>query len=170
MSLKSTFARLEKLTSEISVGNFGSSEPWQGGDVVIRTDRPTTSPDTFYPPPRFVVTEFVGQLSWLFEKARDAFKSLDGYGFWKEEFFGRLGNSANRYIERHERHTPEALLLAVIHEAFCVAEEMESGEFRALSISINNEIYDDIFREIDAEGLADRAEVDAFIKSLGIDA
>jgi len=46
---------------------------------------------------------------------------------------------------------------------------MENGEFKALSISVNNEIYDDIFREIEAEGIAEKSEVDAYIKSLGID-
>lgn len=45
---------------------------------------------------------------------------------------------------------------------------METGDFKVLPITMNNMIYDDIFREIDDEGLADAAEVDAFIKSLGI--
>jgi len=163
-------ANLEKLSSEIASGHVGrSSEPWQGADVVITEDLPVVQSDSFYPTPRFVVTKHVGQLSWLFEEARDAFIGLDGYGFWKEEFFGRLGNSAIRFIRRHEQHSPEALLLAVIHEAFCIAEEMENGEFKALSISVNNEIFDDIFREIEAEGLAEQSEVNTFIKSLGID-
>jgi len=171
VTLAKSVAQLEKLSSEIASGHVGrSSEPWQGADVVITEDLPVIQSDTFYPAPRFVVTEHVRELSWLFENARDAFKGLDGYGFWKEEFFGRLGNSANRYITRLPKHTAEALLLAVLHEAFCIAEEMEAGEFRALSISINNEIYDDIFREIEAEGLAEKSEVDAFIESLGIEA
>ena len=170
MNLAKSVAQLSRLSSEIASGEIGVSEPWQGADVLIRKDLHVVRSDSFYPAPRIVVTEHFGQLSWLFEKARDAFKGLDGYGFWKEEFFGRLGNSANRYIQRHEQHTAKALLLAVIHEAFCIAEEMEIGEFKALSISINNEIYDDIFREIEAEGLAEQSEVDTFIKSLGIDA
>jgi len=169
MSLSKTIARLENISSAVASGKIGSAQPWQGADVVITEDLPVIQSDSFYPAPRFVVTKHVGQLSWLFEEARDAFIGLDGYGFWKEEFFGRLGNSANRYLKRHEQHTAEALLLAVLHEAFCIAEEMESGEFRALSISINNEIYDDIFREIEAEGIAEKSEVDAYIKSLGID-
>jgi len=169
MSLSRTIARLEKISSEVASGKIGSAQPWQGADVEIRRDQPFVTASSFYPAPRVVVTEHVGELSWLFENARDAFKGLDGYGFWKEEFFGRLGNSAIRFMNRHEQHTPEALLLAVIHEAFCIAEEMEIGEFKALSISINNEIFDDIFREIEAEGLAEQSEVDTFIKSLGID-
>jgi hypothetical protein len=45
---------------------------------------------------------------------------------------------------------------------------MEAGDFQVLSVSLNNEIYDDIFREIESEGLADSLEVDAFMESLGI--
>lgn len=169
MNLAKSVAQLRRLSSEIASGKIGVSEPWQGADVEIRRDLQFVTASSFYPAPRVVVTEHVGELSWLFEKARDAFKGLDGYGFWKEEFFGRLGNSATRFINRHDQHTPEALLLAVIHEAFCIAEEMEIGQFKALSISINNEIFDDLFREIEAEGLAEQSEVDTFIKSLGID-
>ena len=169
MNLSRSIARLKGISSKVAAGNIGMAQPWQGADVIITEVLPVIPADSFYPAPRFVVTEHVGQLSWLFEEARDAFIGLDGYGFWKEEFFGRLGNSANRYLKRHEQHTAEALLLAVLHEAFCIAEEMETGEFRALSISINNEIYDDIFREIEAEGIAEKSEVDAYIKSLGID-
>lgn len=170
MNLSTSIARLKEISSEVAAGNIGIAQPWQGADVIITEALPVIPADSFYPAPRFIVTEHVEQLSWLFEKARDAFIGLDGYGFWKEEFFGRLGNSANRYLKRHEQPTAEALLLAVLHEAFCIAEEMETGEFRALSISINNEIYDDIFREIEAEGIAEKSEVDAFIKLLGIEA
>jgi hypothetical protein len=94
--------------------------------------------------------------------------SLEGYGFWKEEFFGRLGNAANRYLSRNVQNSAQKLLLAVAHEAFCILEEMEAGDFQVLSVSLNNEIYDDIFREIESEGLADSLEVDAFMESLGI--
>jgi hypothetical protein len=169
MSLVRIISRLEKLASEISGGNIGNSEPWHGADVLIRNDLPAPQSDSFYPSPRYVITEHVRQLSWLFENARDAFVSLEGYGFWKEELFGRLGNAANRYIGKQPSPTVQKLLLAVVHEAFAVVEEMQIGEFRALSISINNDIYDDLFREIESEGLAEKSEVDAYIKSLGID-
>ena len=45
---------------------------------------------------------------------------------------------------------------------------MEAGEFHVLPVTMNNVIYDDIFREIESEGLADSAEVDEFLRSLGI--
>lgn len=99
---------------------------------------------------------------------RDSFIDLEGYGLWKEELFGRLGNSADRYVTRSVGTSAKALLLAVMHEAFCILEEMEAGEFQVLPVTINNAIYDDIFREIESEGLADSAEVDEFIRSLGI--
>jgi len=171
VTLAKIVANLEKLSSEIASGHVGrSSEPWQGADVVITEDLPVIQSDSFYPAPRFVVTKHVGQLSWLFENLRDAFNNLEGYGFWKEEFFGRLGNAATRYLSRQPNAKVETLLLAVIHEAFCITEEMEGGNFTVLPVTINNGIYDDIFKEIETEGLADQYEVDDFIKSLGIDA
>lgn len=164
-----SFTLLKKISSEIAMGNIGVSEPWQGADVVITRKLPSIPANSFYPSPRFVVTEYDGQLSWLFENIRDVFHDVESYGFWKEELFGRLGNAANRYIQKHESHIVQKLLLAVVHEALCVAEEIETGEFRTLSISFNNEIYDDLFREIEIEGIAQKSEVDSFIKSLGID-
>lgn len=170
MKLSKSVKLLEILSSEIVLGKISIADPWRGADVEIRDNLPAVSADSFYPTPRFVITEHVGQLSWLFENVRDAFRNLEGYGFWKEEFFGRLGNAATRYLSRQPDVRVEKLLLAVIHEAFCIAEEMEGGNFTVLPVTIGNEIYDDLFKEIETEGLADQSEVDNFIKSLGIDA
>ena len=170
MNLAKSVSQLKKISSDIASGNIRVSEPWQGADVEIRNNLPKVLTDSFYPAPRFVITEHVGQLSWLFENLRDAFNNLEGYGFWKEEFFGRLGNAATRYLSRQPNAKVEKILLAVMHEAFCIAEEMEGGNFTVLPVTIGNEIYDDLFKEIEAEGLADQSEVDNFIKSLGIEA
>lgn len=170
MNLAKSVPQLKKISSDIASGNIRVSEPWQGADVEIRNNLPKVLTDSFYPAPRFVITEHVGQLSWLFENLRDAFNNLEGYGFWKEEFFGRLGNAATRYLSRQPNAKVEKILLAVMHEAFCIAEEMEGGNFTVLPVTIDNEIYDDLFKELEAEGLADQSEVDNFIKSLGIEA
>ena len=166
--MQKQFIALQNLSKLIAFGSIGKAKTWQGADVVI-SDKPlSVDTDSFYPQSRSVVTSFASELSWLFENLRDAFMSLEGYGFWKEEFFGRLGNAANRYLSRNVQHSAQKLLLAVAHEAFCILEEMEAGDFQVLSVSLNNEIYDDIFREIESEGLADSLEVDAFMESLGI--
>lgn len=156
------------LSSKIASNSIGRANHWQGADVVISELPLASEPNSFYPSPRSVVTSYSSELSWLFECLRDAFISLEGYGFWKEEFFGRLGNAANRFLARNINHSCQKLLLAVIHEAHCILEEMETGDFQVLPISINNMIYDDVFREIENEGSADATEVDEFIKSLGI--
>lgn len=168
MSLHKQVVALELLSSKVASNSIGKANHWQGADVVISEKPLKIEPNSFYPAPRSVVTSFSSELSWLFESLRDLFIDLDGYGFWKEELFGRLGNAANRYLARSSNQSCQKLLLAVVHEAHCILEEMETGDFQVLPITINNMIYDDIFREIDDEGLADAAEVDAFIKSLGI--
>jgi hypothetical protein len=168
ISLHKQVAALELLSSKIASGEIGKAKDWQGADVVISQNPLEVEPNSFYPSPRNVVSSFSSELSWLFECLRDVFISLEGYGFWKEEFFGRIGNAANRFSARNINHSRQKLLLAVIHEAHCILEEMENGDFQVLPISINNMIYDDVFREIENEGSAGAAEVDEFIKSLGI--
>lgn len=161
-------AALEILSRKIASGEIGKAKDWQGADVVISQNPLEVDPNSFYPSPRNVVTSFSSELSWLFENLRDTFINLEGYGFWKEELFGRFGNASNRFLARNVNSISQKLLLAVIHEAHCILEEMENGEFQALPITVNNMIFDDVFREIEIEGSADAAEVDAFIKSLGI--
>jgi len=168
ISIDKQFVALQNLSGQIASDSIGKAKGWQGADVVISEEPLSVEPKSFYPVPRNVVTSYSAELSWLFESLRDAYTDLEGYGFWKEEFFGRLGNSASRYLTRNSRTSAKTLLLAVIHEAFCILEEMEAGEFQVLSVSINNAIYDDIFRDIESEGLVDSAEVDEFIRSLGI--
>jgi hypothetical protein len=64
---------------------------WGGADVVISGEAPPPSGTVnFYPEPRYVVTKHSLELSWLFERLRDAFHAesrLDGCS--KIEFFGR---------------------------------------------------------------------------------
>lgn len=168
MTIDKKLAELQNLSQIISLDSWRTATNWQGADVVITEAPLPVTPNSFYPAPRSVVTEYAPELSWLFEQLRDLVNDLDGYGFWKEEFFGRLGNAANRFMSRRERLTCKRLLLAVIHECFCILEEMEIGEFKALPISINNEIYDDLFRQIENEGSADATEVEEFFKSLGV--
>jgi hypothetical protein len=168
MIIQRKLADLQNLSLSISSDSWHKAENWQGADVVITRVPISVDPNSFYPGPRSVVTDYAPELSWLFEQLRDLVNNLEGYGFWKEEFFGRLGNAANRFISRESNLTCKRLLLAVIHECFCILEEMQIGEFTALPITFNNEIYDDIFRQIENEGSADADEVEEFIKSLGV--
>ena len=162
--------KLETITRAIVNNEIKTSSPWQGADVVIREKNlDKKNQNSFYPAPREVITSYVGELSGLFTSLKEIFLKLDGYGFWKEELFGRLGNAANRALGRNPKLSLHKLLLAVTHEAFCIAEEMEDGNFVVLSVAIGNAIYDDLFDEIAREGKADEKEVADFMRSLGIE-
>lgn len=161
--------RLSVLTEEVSAGKWQQTTLWQGADVVILEKTPTQTIEGFYPGPRFVETQFAAELSWLFESCRDIFMSLEGYGSWKEEFFGRLGNMANRAKERITPLSCQALLLAVLHESFAVAEEIEDGEFKHLPITAGNTIYDDLIEEVEREGYLGVEATRAYFSNLGIE-
>ena len=118
---------------------------WKGAKVVIsQKPRPQRAEGGFYPAPRYVVTKYAMELSWLFEKLRDAFYAesrLDGCS--KIEFFGRLANAAGRSLQNPEHTTAGALLEDVLQEAFLIYHEIEGNDFRYLQIASGNEIFDD---------------------------
>lgn len=136
-------SEIDEVAEMIRNGLIGHEDAWGGADVVICRKAPPPSHD-FYPDPRFVETEFVGELSWLFIRLRDIFRELEGYGAWKEEFFGRLGNVAAKYQAAATSLTCSNLLLAVVHEAHAMAEEIaDTGEIATMMLTSDNRILDD---------------------------
>ncbi len=119
-----------------------SRRPWGGGGVVIAKDRPRREPGgrEFYPEPRYVVTNYVNELTSLFEHLRDIFgHTLNGVT--KTEFYGRLANAANDYALHEGDHSapPTGLLLAVVSEAELMRSEMGQGTFEALDILLGTQ-------------------------------
>jgi hypothetical protein len=136
--------KIQELLRQVEAGSIGIATPWQGADVVILKKAPAPSEGNFYPDPRFVETEYVKELSWLFEQLRDIFSNNEGYGAWKEEFFGRLGNVATKFQSVCPEGAAKGLLTAVIEEASTMAEEIVTeGELQYLAITFNNRILDD---------------------------
>ena len=136
--------RLHELLRRVEAGSIGTATPWQGADVVILEKAPAPSEGNFYPDPRFVETKFVEELSWLFEQLRDIFWKSEGYGAWKEEFFGRLGNVATKFQSVCPEGSVKGLLTAVIEEASTMAEEIASeGGLQYLALTFGNRILDD---------------------------
>jgi len=136
--------KILKLQKKIADGKISSSSPWQGGDVVILDKAPEPSVGNFYPDPRFVETKFVGELSWVFEQLRNIFWKNDGYGAWKEEFFGRLGNVATKFQSVCPECSIGVLLEAVVEEAAVMAEEIVAyGGLQYLALTFDNRILDD---------------------------
>jgi len=176
---------LEELISKINLdfinkdivhnGDKYSPMPWQGADVKITNTKPKASDidketyGGFYPAPRFVVTEYHKELSWLFFQLKDIFYDqnlLDGSS--KIEFFGRLANAANLYISKLIQ-TPgnfEDLLKASLHEAFCMIEEMFDGSFTYLDVAPGGIIYDDIIDEAEKNGYLSVEESKKFFEEI----
>lgn len=144
---------------------------WGGADVIISAVAPPPSTgDGFYPEPRFVVTEHSFELSWLFERLRDAFYAearLDGCS--KIEFFGRLANAASRCLHREPEASAQTLCAAVLHEAFAIYDEMEEGSFECFGIASGNEIVDDYVDDALRSGFLSVEETVAFFAAHGVE-
>ena len=164
----SAFAKLVLLSTEIINEAFGNSTLWQGADVVVANKPPIVNEDSFYPAPRYVVTAHASELSWLFEQVRNVFMEIDDYGFLKEEIFGRLGNTANRFLLKNSNAMAPELLLAVLHEAFAIAEEIQDGEFTTLMVTSGNQILDDLISESEKDGFLTVEETKSYFRNKGI--
>lgn len=163
-----THAKLMRLSTEIQSGQFNRSKNWQGADVVITARAPISEKSGFYPDPRYVVTVHASELSWLFEQLRDIFIEINDYGFLKEEIFGRLGNTANRFLSKNPDAHVGPLLIAVMHEAFAIAEEIQDDVFKALMVTSGNQIFDDLISESEKSGFLTIEETEAFFRAKGI--
>lgn len=132
--------RLEKIVHGETIPR--ARRPWGGADIVIsRKAPPERDENDFYPDPEYVVTRHVLEVSWMFERLRDAFyaeKRLDSCS--KIEFFGRLARAAIRCMDKHKDPDRRLLCTAVLSEALTIYHEMEDGCFGYLPIAFGNEI------------------------------
>lgn len=161
--------QLSVLSDQIQAGRFAKAgREWGGADVVLSRSSPEThSAESFYPQPRYVISLFALELSWMFERLRDLFSPvLDGAS--KIEFYGRLANAANRYLTRVDAasQTVQGLLLAVAHEAFAIRDEMEEGKFQYLLISTGNTIFDDFVDEAERSGYLGHESTRKFLEEM----
>lgn len=166
--------QIKGLLKKVEAGNVGMATPWQGADVVILKKAPSPSQGNFYPDPRFVETMYVEELSWLFEQLRDIFWKNEGYGAWKEEFFGRLGNVATKFQSVCPEGSLKGLLTAVIEEASTMADEIAlAGGLQYLAITFDNRIRDDFVLLSDNNKYLSEEEtkkfVDLYIGDLAIE-
>jgi hypothetical protein len=160
--------QLQDAAEQVLRGSVPDVDNWQGADVVI-TDQPAQPPREtgFYPPPRTVFTVHARKLSWLFENLADTFMPfLDGAS--KIEFFGRLANAANRYLDAvpASKHSAPDLLLAVLHEAHAIRDEMEEGAFKHLVIAPGNAIWDDLVERGESSGYLGPEETRRFFDEM----
>jgi hypothetical protein len=167
-----TIDELHRLETELSKAKLPREmKEWGGADVVIsRRHPPKMTQQGFYPEPRYVVTDYALELSWLFVALRDAFyaeERLDGCS--KIEFFGRLANAANRYLTRTPNPTAHHLCAAVLHEGFAIYDEMEEKAFQCFPLAFGNEIVDDYVDEALRTGYIGTEKTIAFFREHGIE-
>ncbi len=164
---------LRRLEEMLSGGTVPCVErEWGGADVVIsRRSLPPSNGQDFYSGPRYVITTHSRELSWMFERLRDAFYAesrLDGCS--KIEFFGRLANAANRCLNRRPEAGAALLCAAVLHEAYAIYDEMEEGSFECLAVAVGNEIADDYVDEAVRSGFLSVEDTMAFFADHGVEA
>jgi hypothetical protein len=164
-----TRAKLNELANEIaSDAAPAASDEWGGAHVVIRAKPISPKAPGFFPEPRAVVTPHSRQLTWLFYELRDAFHKLLDH-LTKIEFYGRLANAALRFQTRSGgTDVRRELLLAVLHEAFAMLDEMEEGTFQCLAVAPGNAIADDFIERVEKRGFIGVEETKKFFAERGI--
>lgn len=101
-------------------------------------------PDSTDPDVRYVVTPHAAPLSWLVRAIWVACRPLLD-SMTKIEFFGRLGNAARRYQQRAVKdQNVRDLLGAVMHEAYEIVSDIETGRFHALPVAPTGIVHDDL--------------------------
>ena len=159
---------LNHLAQKLLLTPIATDKEWEGADVVITSRQVKRSSSSFYSPLRQVVTAEAKELSWLLGQLGDIFLGL--YDSAAElEFFGRLANTALRYqsISKDDENQRD-LLFAVLHEAFAVLNEMESGTFEYFLVTPGNEIVDDFIEQVQRSGFISVEETKKFFALKGI--
>ncbi len=150
---KKILAELSRSIDEKDISVLRARREWSGADVVITSQvHEKVVAGGFYPDPRTVVTIFSAEVSWLFERLRDAFSGLlDGTS--KIEFYGRLANAATNYQNKvNGGENAKEIMRAVLYEAVCMLEEMEEGTFEFLEVATGNTILADLVEESEKSG------------------
>ena len=107
----------------------GSNYLWGGADVVIGASPPPESKGWWSNNDISIVTPYCKELSWLFIELRDIFYETPLIDYLnKYKFFGRLADSASKYMESVDDGigNREILLLAVHNEAEIILKEILS--------------------------------------------
>lgn len=161
--------RLRSLAETVIESGVGREPHDRFADVALVRVQPLSEAPGFYPEDRYFVTQHVEEVAWLFVQIRDIFVQLDGYGFWKEELFGRLANAGNFYLARNPSADPDELCLALILEAFEIFEDFveHGGTLPAPLVTVDNVIADDRRDPLDGSRPAGQESVRTQLRQRG---
>lgn len=152
------------LARRVLGGTVGSSDSYRFAGVRIVPIQPEPRPPGFYPEDRYVVTSHGAEVGWVFDELANAFGEAYGYGLWKDELFGRLGNAANWYLAHNPATSARDLCLAILCEASDMADEIEAHDgLQALIITTDNIIADDARWPMDAGRPSTAEQVRAYL-------
>ena len=151
MAFESSESRLRLLAVDISDRPMTAVElpddPWGGAGTVIRSSFDDSEFRRFGTPPFVFVTPYVNEMSWLFLQCRNAVNHLEGYGMWKEEFFGRLARVGQDFSQAEPQATVRQIQLAVLLEALLFVEKLKSPDgVDVLPVVVGPEIAEDYSR------------------------
>jgi hypothetical protein len=158
-------ARLQVLDQAVAADEVGRSRRlWGGAGWCVVTAMPKSHYDESL---KYVVTPHAARLSWLvralWAACRPLFDSMT-----KFEFFGRLGNAADRYQQRAGGgENARDLLGAVVHEAYEILSEVENGRFSALPVASRGVVYDDLLPDSERDDAQSVAEFEQWMKDRG---
>jgi len=118
------------------------------------------------PNTRTIVTPYSAQVGWLLSRLRDSFYDhIDGTT--KSEFYGRLANAAQDYQRSvNGDENAQALLRAMLHEAFVMLEEMEQGRFEYLGAASGNTILADLIDKAEESGYLGVEATEEFLRRM----
>ena len=125
VALRSTEGKLHNLRTiyilrDRYLDQVQETREWAGADLVITS----SDSQTYSKGDTVIKTKYAKELSWLFEKLRDIFAPyLDGFN--KFEFYGRLADAANEYLENNQEVNEKDLLIYVHTEARHLFKELK---------------------------------------------
>lgn len=124
---------------------------WSGGGVAVVYRRPHRPKKLleWYPDPRFLVTPYASEVSWIFDELWKAFRMLlDSVS--KVEFFGQLVDAAlscsGKSLRKEDVESSfslKRLLLAILYEAVLIERKLGEGSSGLLPVSSGNPVDDD---------------------------
>ena len=122
-------SQLRDIGDRIQADDVGKESAWGGADVIISDKAPEDDhSDSWRSPPKYVITPYAAELSWLFCRLRDTFGSYIDY-VSKHEFFGRLSKAAYAYSASTDTNAKlQGLLMATLDEAVVMANEIPAEE------------------------------------------
>ena len=137
-------SQLRDIGDQIKAGDIGKEKAWGGAGIIISDKAPEDdNADSWRSTPKYVVTPFVAELSWLFYKLRDTFGDYVDY-VSKYEFYGRLSKAADGYSASSDTNvTLQGLLMATLDDAIVMASEMQSYKFQTHNARDDNEVMNE---------------------------